>query len=808
VDPDHEGTATGVGFASVLRAHRRAAGLTQQELAARAGVGVRTVRELERGRAIRPQRGTVELLADALGLVATARARFTQAARGRLLQTAADPGDTGAARVTRTIALPPPLPLVGRDDDVRDVGGLVASSDAVQLVGLAGVGKTCLALAVGHRVTQRFPGGVAGIFVSDRSGPDDVLAAVASVFGVARAADLPERCGGQPTLLLVDGADRSPAASATALGWLRANAPGLRVLVTTRHPIELTGAVVWPVAPLEVPPRGPVADLAELARYPAVALFLERLRQVRRHPVEASEVPVLGELVRRLGGLPLAIELAAARARVLELTEILDRYGHRVLDLGEARPDGQTLRDAVAASYRLLLPTEQLALERLAAFAGRWSLELAEELLAGTVRDVEAVLDRLVGLGLVSVRAGGLLRFRLLDVVHDFAVERCAEAGHLDEVRTRHAEVFATLAVRTAPNLAGPAMPEAVSLLDHLLGDLGAALQYAADADPPTALRLAGALTRWWRFRGRDREGRTWLRRLLDDPRNSEVDPRVRAWAKVGAATLAIEHGEGLAELAAARQALDAFTRFGDVTGQLAAHSCLSMLWQAVGGYDDARRHGEAILALATRTGRAREIVVAHNNLTWHDIRLGNLVGARGRLATVLRLAAEVADVRLQALALANLAEVARLDRRYAAAVETGQRALVLLADVGDPGHRVRVETSVGLALAESGAIEEAEAIRAALADAGQAADGSRAMIGGYLARARGERAHAVKMFEAAASALLGHHDPRDVVEALVGWAASTDDPVDRAAVLGQLGEVCRRGGLVLLPRDRALLDS
>src|SRR5262249_17849074 len=160
-------------------------------------------------------------------------------------------------------------------------------------------------------------------------------------------------------------------------------------------------------------------------------------RQVRRHPVESADVPVLAKLVRRLGGLPLALELAAARGRVLELPEILDRYGHRVLDLCDVRPQGQTLREAVAASYRLLDPPEQLALEWLAAFAGRWSLELAEELLGDS--DVESILDRLVGLGLVSVRAGGPLRFRLLDVVHDFAAERCAEAGNLGQARTRHA---------------------------------------------------------------------------------------------------------------------------------------------------------------------------------------------------------------------------------------------------------------------------------------------------------------------------------------------------------------------------------
>lgn len=787
----------------MLRAHRRAAGLTQQELAARARVGVRTVRELERGRATRPQRGTVELLADALALAGNARTRFVEAARGRVVDEAAAAavGASGAARPPRTVALPPPLALVGRDDDLRDVAGLLASCDVVQLIGLAGVGKTALALAVVHRVADQYPGGVAGVFVSDVYNSEDVLASVAFVFGVARAADLRERCAGQPTLLMVDGVDRSPEAAATALAWLRTHAPRLRLVVTSRHPINVAGAVTWPVAPLDVPPPGTVRDLD---RYPAVSLFLERLRQVRRHPVEPADAPVLGELVRRLGGLPFAIELAAARGRVLELPEILERYGHRVLDLSEARPDGQTLRGAVAASFRLLDPGEQLALERLAAFAGRWSLDLAEELLDGG--DVEAILDRLVGLGLVSVRAAGPLRFRLLDVVRDFAAERCAEAGHLTEARTRHAQVFAGLAARTAPDLAGPMMPSAVSLLDHLASDLRAALHHAAEVDPPTALRLAGALPRWWRFRGRDREGREWLLRLLDDPRTAAADARTRAWAELGAATLAIEHGEGLAELAAVRHALETFARIGDVAGELAAHSCLSVLWQAVGGHDDARRHGEALLELATSTGRKREIVVAHNNLTWHDIRVGDLHAAARRLETVTRLAGEIGDARLQAVALANLAEVARLDRRYATALDTGRRALALLSGVGDPGHRVRVQGTIGLALAESGESDEAEAVAKALAEVGEAADGTRAMICGYVVLARGERREAVELFEAAAAALLGHHDARDVVEALVGVAAATDDAGHRESVLAQLDEVCEHAGLLLLPRDRALL--
>src|SRR5439155_13072655 len=193
---------------------------------------------------------------------------------------------------------------------------------------------------------------------------------------------------------------------------------------------------------------------------------------------------------------------------------------------------------------------------RLSGFRGRWSVRLAEQLLDD---NAEAVVDRLVGLGLVSVRPGGDLRFRLLDVVHDFAVERCAEAGELTAVRNRHAEVFAALAWRTAPELLGPDLPAAVANLDHLASDLVAALDHASAHDPPTALRLAAALPRWWRFRGRDADGRECLRRLLADPRTAAAPPVVRAWAQLGVAMLAAELGEGALEVDAAEAALATF---------------------------------------------------------------------------------------------------------------------------------------------------------------------------------------------------------------------------------------------------------
>ncbi|GFJ90543.1 hypothetical protein Prum_041850 [Phytohabitans rumicis] len=615
--PDHGSDQGHTEFDALLRARRRAAGLTQAELAGRAGVGVRTVRDLERGRS-RPQRTTVELLAKALGLTGRERSDFLGVARG----TTADPGT--ATGPTGVDLPPPPGELIGRDDDVSELVALLGGLDGsmVSLVGLAGVGKTGLALAVAHRAAAVHPAGVAGILVSDVSTPDHVLTAIASVFGVGRAADLAGRLAGAPALLVVDAIERAPDAVAVALRWLASAAPTLRVLATGRHPIGLPGERVWPVAPLEVPPADVEADLDTVAGYPAAALFLARLRQVRRDPLEPDEVGALVGLVRRLGGLPLALELAAARGRVLDLNEILNRYGDRVLDLagpaqgpapsglrseatreggasqapGPARAERApastvtvSLRDAVAASYRLLEAEERRALRRLSAFRNRWSVDLAESMLVndsggGEDADPVSLLDRLIALGLLSVRGTGPIRFRLLDVVRDFATERAAANGELGRIRRRHAVVFAAVAVRTAPELAGANFPAAVSRLDDVASDLWAALAYSANDDPHTALRLAAGLPRWWRFRGRDVPGRQWLRRLLDDPRTADADLVVRAWAGVGVAQLAAEHGAGADELPTAEAALAEFQRAGDLTGELAARSLLCGLWMATGG--------------------------------------------------------------------------------------------------------------------------------------------------------------------------------------------------------------------------------
>ncbi|MBQ1036098.1 helix-turn-helix domain-containing protein [Micromonospora sp. C81] len=870
--PDHDRSRSPAGrtaLSELLREHRRAAGLTQAELASRAGVGVRTVRDLERGRAVRPQRTTVDLLATALALTDTGRAAFLAAARGSagelVRPDTTSPALAVSGRTTsadRPVNLPPPVTLIGRDRDITELTGMLTAERGprlVSLVGLAGVGKTALATSMAHVVASAHPAGVTGVLIGEGSDGPDVLAASMSVLGAARLPDLVARLAGQPALLVMDAVERAPGPVAATLHRLLAALPSLRVLVTGRHPVGLPGERVWPVSPLDVPP--PDAErsgLATLESWPAVALFTARLAQVRRETPTPDELPALAALVRRLGGLPLAIELMAARGRLLDLTELLDRYGDRVLDLatpadppvhpgwdaldaftpGSSGPETTpavatvTLRDAVATSYRLLAPDERAALRQLAVFGNRWSVELAEEMLAdeadrdGTVAiDPVPLLDRLVELGLLGVRGTGSFRFRLLDAVRDYAVEQAAGEGELTCIRRRHAEVIARLVARTAVDLIGPRMSEAVHLLDEMSSDISSSLSHAATDDPLTALRLAACLTRWWRFRGRDVVGRQWLHRLLADPRTADADPVLRGWAALGVARLAAEHGASAEELPTARAALDTFLEAGDVTGELEARTVLGNLLISVGRHDESREQAEVVLRLAARNGRTRDLAVAQNSLAWHEIRVGDLAAARRRLAAVDRLAAESGEQRLRVLAWANRAEVARLEGWYADAVDHGRRAMAGFSELGDPGHRRRVLGTVGLALAQDGRAAEATEVlaelRTGVAEAAAARSGRVlprprsgdaalpwggpdaglcALIEGNLALHRGDRELAAEWFAAAADE--AGQDRRDVVEALVGLAASTADP----GVLDRLARACQESGIQLLPQETGLL--
>ena len=332
-----------------------------------------------------------------------------------------------------------------------------------------------------------------------------------ATFGAGRLESLPGMLAGGRSLLVVLNADRNREAARAALTVVRQRCPQLTMLVTGRRPLTLPGEHEWPVPPLEVPP--PSASPAEVFGYPATRLFLDRLRQVRQRPVGLDEADTLATLVRRLGGVPLALELAAARGRVLELDEILTRSA----DVSNAAdPAAQSLREAVLASWRWLSPAEQECVRWLGVFQWRWSMAMAEAQLAagpadGIGGDVVALVDRLVGLGLAGARSDREeARFFLLPAVREVAMEQAAATGGIGAARDRHAMVMADLISRAVAEAGEAAShhagPEPASRTDSILADLYAAMEHlesddtGAGAAHLAALRLD--LKRWLDRRG------------------------------------------------------------------------------------------------------------------------------------------------------------------------------------------------------------------------------------------------------------------------------------------------------------------
>lgn len=784
-------------FAAALRSARQQVRLTQDALAHKAGIGVRTLRELEQGRAS-PQRGTLDLILAALELPVNERLEL-------LLAAGFQPDDED------TMPLPPAPRLFGRAHELNRLVAAVQRYHLVTLVGVAGVGKSSLGLAAMHSVAPQFPAGVAGVAFNEISTVADMVQALATVFGVARPDRLAARLDGEKALVLMDGVERNPEVAAQSARWLQVHLPTMHMLATGRHPLGLPAEHPWPVAPLEVPPRE-ITDPAAVLAYPAAAMLAERLAVIRHRPVATNEIADLAALVRRLDGLPLAIELAAGRGRVLDVPEILQRYGDRVLDL--TGPDVGSLRQAVAASYDLLEPEAQALLRCVSVFRHRWSVFMAEDLVcwyreqtgtAGDGTEVVPMLERLTSLGLVTVRGGWAMRFRLLDVVRDFAREQAEAAGEMDALRRAHAMACADLAAEVAPRLTGATMTEAISTLDEVASDLRAAFSYAREVEPAIALRLAGALPRWWRFRGRDRETRGMVAELLADRRLLDAPPTRLGWAYLGLAQLAAEHGEGADEMPAAHRALELFQAAGSVSGELAARATICIVLAGIGATDEARDHIAASLELAVAHNRTRDIVVAHNNMCWHDVRRGDLAAAAVRLQVATTLAEQLGDLRLRALVQANLAGVARLGNHNGEAIRLGQAALQVLRTVGDPAQQRRVMEKVGLAAAAMGDEALARQVIVALADFGGCA-GGRYMIEGRLALRAGDRITAHDRFRDAAEQLAKRQDARDLVEALVGLVASAPTEARRAELTAELTALCARSSIALLPSDLSLL--
>jgi predicted ATPase/class 3 adenylate cyclase len=452
-------------------------------------------------------------LAEGIALVDLGEHRLRDLGRAeRVFQV--DAGDVGATfgPLRSMDAYPGNLPLqvssfVGRDGDLARVRDALDLSRVVTLTGVGGVGKTRLAMQVAADVLPRFPDGAWLCELAAVREPDRVVDTVAGVFrvsprpGVGLAESLVAFFRDQTILLVLDNCEHLLRPVAALVAMLEAGCPDLRVLATSREGLNVRGEQILVVPSLEIPDG--TADVATLRECDGVRLFVDRARaQVETFTIDADNAEGVAQVCRRLDGVPLAIELAAARISAMSPAEIAERLDRRfrLLRGGEraAIERHQTLRAAVDWSYELLSEPEQRLLARVSVFAGGFTLDAVEEVCEGDPIDADDVVDLLTNLvarSLVVAEPGARTRYRLLETIRQYGEERLAEAGEIDEVRRRHVDFYAGFAEIAGAALFGPQQLEWGARFATEHDNLHAAMAFAVDTgDVARALRLLKAV--------------------------------------------------------------------------------------------------------------------------------------------------------------------------------------------------------------------------------------------------------------------------------------------------------------------------
>jgi len=472
-----------------------------------------------------------------------------------------------------------PNSFVGRERDLADLAMLLADVRMLTLCGPGGVGKTRLAARLASQLSDRFAGAAWLIELADAADPALVAVRVATVLGVREEPDRPvtetlaDALRQRQLLIVLDTCEHLIEAVAGIAHRLLTDCPQVRILATSREPLRVRGETVWRVPPLALPPPGsrPAGQLAELGTCEAVRLFLDRAAAVRPgFALSQGNAQAVSQLCRTLDGIPLAIELAAARMRALSAEQISARLDDRfrLLASGDrtAPLRQQTLRAAVDWSHDLLTESEQVLLRRLAVFAG-WTLDMAERVCADELVPAGQVLDLLAGLidkSLVTMdgEVHGHARYRLLDTIREYAAERLEASGEAAAIRQRHLRFMLKLAedvMAGAFRRGNPPWPDRVAMYERVeleLPNFRAALSTALDhSQAEGGLRLCNALRAPWVVYGDVSEGMGWFDRFLAMP--GAVSPVVRARALTMSAELAFEQQDYGKAATAAQAAAD-----------------------------------------------------------------------------------------------------------------------------------------------------------------------------------------------------------------------------------------------------------
>ncbi len=631
--------------------------------------------------------------------------------------------------------------FVGRDHEILEAEERLREATTLTLTGPGGVGKTRLALEIGAHLVTGFDGGVWMVELASVDDGSLVVDAVGSALRIKQrpatelVSTLIETIGDKAMLLILDNCEHLLDAVVEVADELLRHCPRLQLLATSREALGIPGESLMPVPSMSLP-LASVADddLPGLAQCDAVRLFVDRARAVTpSFALAAENAAAIAQICRRLDGIPLAVELAAARIRSLPPRQIAARLDDRFrLLTGGTRtalPRHRTLRAAFDWSFDLLSPAEQTLVPRLAVFGGSFSLEGAEAICSGgpvAARDMVDLLGRLIDRSLLmSEEDGAEARYRMLETIRDYGQERLADSGEASVLHARHRDWFVALVDEARPAFfSGPVQAEWVGRLAREHDNLRAALRWADD-DPDGAdaeMSLASGLWRFWELRGDLAEGSAWLTRALARV-GGEVSPR-RASALTGAGVLAAQQGDYAAAAAFHDASLLLHRELGNPIAVAAACSNSANMAVERGDLDRARQlFGEAI-RLALDAGDRQGGAFSRINLADVAARQGDADEADRLYEESIATFRDLGDDFGVAHATARLAQAARRRGDRAAARARYAEAIAIHERTGDRQAEARMSASLGDLAAEEGDFGEAQrlyqasvAIRGALGD-------------------------------------------------------------------------------------------
>jgi predicted ATPase/DNA-binding SARP family transcriptional activator/DNA-binding CsgD family transcriptional regulator len=621
----------------------------------------------------------------------------------------------------------PRTSFVGRELESVEIKRALAMTRLLTLTGAGGTGKTRLAIEVARDIIGSYPDGVWFVELAPLSEPGLVAQEVANVLGVqerpgeALADTLVDALAGKEMLLVIDNCEHLVEEAARLVDKLLAWSPPLKMLATSREPLGVSGEVLWAVPPLSLPGDTTNGGFTTetLVRYEAVRLFVDRARlRLLDFEVTRENAGAVARVCRKLDGIPLAIELATARIGALAVEQVAQRLESSLDFLKGTRrtaaPRQQTLRATLDWSYDLLAEPERAVFRRLSVFAGGWTLEAAEAVCSGDGIEEDGVLDLLGGLvdkSLVVARAStdGAVRYRMLEPVRQYGLERLAGSGETDEVRRRHAEFFLAFAEEAEPGLWGAEEATWLGRLEGEHDNLRAALSWSLEqGETEAALRLAGALWFFWDTRGYVSEGTRWLEEALG--KDAPAAPTARARALIGLGSMLQYRSDFARAEACFEEALVQAEGLGDRARVVEALASLGWLAAHQGDTSRAKVLFEEGLAADREPESGRVLSMILNGLGWTASDAGDFGRAEALWKESLELERQSGSNMGVSGVLFNMGytELARGNHEHATALL--DESLAIGREIGDKGMMAAALLGLGIAATLRGEPSEAEA--------------------------------------------------------------------------------------------------